>query len=86
MEYTNFIVPLKDFLELKHEGDLEQAVKKKYDANVYIADISKSEAAKRLELYCRYHIMPNKDERSKPLPYEEISMDTPCGNYVNYKK
>lgn len=86
LEYTNFIVPLKDFLELKHEGDMEQAVKKKCDANVYIADISEAEAAKRLELYCRYHIMPNKDEQPKQLPYEEITIDTPCGNYVNYKK
>ena len=86
LEYTNFIVPLKEFLDLKQEGDLEQAVKKKYDSNIYIADISKSQAAKRLALYWRYHIFPINNERPKPLPYDEITMDTPCGNYVNYKK
>lgn len=85
LEYTNFIVPLKYFLELKSEGDLEQAVKKKCEANTYIADITESEAKQRLKRYWHYHIIPNQDEFPKPLPYEEITMDTPCDSYVNYK-
>lgn len=85
LEYTNFIVPLKEFLELEHDGDLERAVKEKYDSNIYIADISEKEAVKRLNRYWHYHIIPNKDEIAKPMPYEKITMDTPCGDYVNYK-
>ncbi len=79
LEYTGFMMPLKDFLAEDFDYDSVQS-----GLNQYISNITKKEAEERLERYWYYHVFPNDDERPTPLSYDEITMDTPYGDYVNY--
>lgn len=71
LEYTGFIVPLKEFLSLDYDYDSMQETR-----NSYVSELTEIDAIKCLGTY----------RKSLPLPFEQITEDTPCGEYVNCAK
>lgn len=70
-QYSGFDVSLKEFLSDEFDYDVFQE-----QLTHYVDDIEYTEAERRMtEWYGDY----------KPLPYSRLTMETPCGNYVDYE-
>ena len=70
--YSGFDMSLKDFLSPDFDYDVFQE-----SLNHYVEDLEDTEAIRRM----------NEEHKGyKPLPYTEITMETPCGYYIDYKE
>lgn len=76
VEYTGYIVPLAEFLTLIQNDEVDE---KASEYKQYWGDLTK-EAVKDSVL----HYFNGKP--GNPLPYSELSLDTPCGDYINISK
>ena len=75
VEYTGFIEPLSEFIEhLKQDEDYVD--NKALELNEYVGEYNDEEMADIINHYFNGHTA---DRR---LAYAEITMDTPCGNYI----
>ena len=69
--YSGFYVLLKDFLSDDFDYDIFQE-----QLTHYVDELEESEAVRRM----------NEEHKGyKCLPYDELTMDTPCGFYIDYK-
>lgn len=75
VEYTGFIEPLEDFIN-KFAEDADYVDNTACELNQYIGDCTDEEAVDIINHYFCGH------PANYRLPYDKITMYTPCGNYV----
>lgn len=73
-EYTFFIVPLDEFITWTHDQYCEAEEKIKQ----YVSDLTEEEA---IDAMCHFY----NGNPPTPLRYKELTMQTPCGCYVDSK-
>lgn len=75
VEYSFFIEPLRDFIE-HLKADENYPYNKASELKQYISDCTANEMVEIINCYF------NGGTPDYLLPYSDITIDTPCGNYI----
>lgn len=75
VEYSFFIEPLRDFIE-HMKADENYPYNKASEVKQYISDCTANEMVDIINCYF------NGSTPDHLLPYSDITIDTPCGNYI----